>query len=88
MKLNDLTSEQRAKIDAAKSPEDIQAIAREGGYELSNEELEGISGGDWNSIDDMLVTCPNCGNQFYERVVSGRKTTVYCINCNTAFEVN
>lgn len=46
MKLNDLTSEQRAKIDAAKSPEDIQAIAREGGYELSNEELEVISGGD------------------------------------------
>ncbi len=44
----DLTPEQMAKLRACKSPEDVLELAKEEGYELSDEELSGISGGDWS----------------------------------------
>ena len=43
--LNTLTDEQKKKIEAAKSPEELSAMAKEFGAELSLEQLEGISGG-------------------------------------------
>lgn len=45
MKFEDLTPEQQEKARAAKSPEDILALAKEEGYNLSDEELAAISGG-------------------------------------------
>ena len=45
MKLEDLTPEQKAKVLACKTPEDILALAKEEGYELSDEELAAASGG-------------------------------------------
>lgn len=42
-----LTDEQKAKVKACTSPEEMLALAKEEGYELSDEELEGISGGGW-----------------------------------------
>lgn len=41
----DLTDEQKAKIRECKTPEDILALAKEEGYDLSEEELDTISGG-------------------------------------------
>ena len=43
--LSTLTEEQKKKIEAVRSPEDLLAIAKEAGYELSGEELEIVSGG-------------------------------------------
>ena len=45
-----LTDEQKEKIRACETPEDILALAKEEGYDLSEEELDMISGGDthWN----------------------------------------
>ena len=66
MNLEDLTPEQQEKAKACKTPEDVLALAKEVGYELSDEELAGIAGG-WCpvhvchgfSCDDH--TCPlNC----------------------------
>ena len=45
MNYKDLTEEQKSKIADAKGPEDILAMAREEGYELSDEELQSIAGG-------------------------------------------
>jgi len=45
MDFNDLTDEQKAKARAAKTPEDILALAKEEGYELTDADLESISGG-------------------------------------------
>ena len=49
MKFEDLTPEQQAKAKACKTPEDILALAKEEGFELSDEQLQEVSGGgaDW-----------------------------------------
>jgi hypothetical protein len=45
--LSKLTDEQKKKAQSAQSPEEILAIAKEAGYELSAEQLEAIAGGKW-----------------------------------------
>ena len=42
---NTLTDEQKKKVEAAKSPEDLSALAKECGIELTIDQLEGVSGG-------------------------------------------
>ena len=59
MDFANLTDEQKAKAEACKTPADILALAQEEGYERSDEELEGISGG-WRATDQK--GCPDrCG---------------------------
>ena len=53
MRFEDLTEDQKEKVQACKTPEEMIALAREEGYELTDEELEGVSGG-WN-----LKRCDN-----------------------------
>ena len=43
--LSKLTDEQKKKIEAAQSPEELLAIAKETGYELTPDEQEAVSGG-------------------------------------------
>ena len=49
--LNTLTDEQKKKVEAAKTPEELIALSKETGRELSLDELEKVSGG-WS--------CPLC----------------------------
>ena len=51
MNFEDLKNpELQEKLKAAKTPEEMLAIAREEGFELSEEELEGVAGGGtWDS---------------------------------------
>ncbi|MBQ9000416.1 MAG: Nif11-like leader peptide family natural product precursor [Eggerthellaceae bacterium] len=58
MKFEDINPELQEKAKACKTPEDILALAKEEGYELSNEELEAMSGGgEWvKRCNDN--TCP------------------------------
>ena len=44
--LSKLTDEQKQKVEAAQTPEELLAFAKESGYELSPEELEAVAGGD------------------------------------------
>ena len=61
--LSTLTDEQKQKIGNAKTQEELLAIAKETGYELSEEQLNALAGGDsWyecsnydSCIDDF---CP------------------------------
>ena len=56
MNFNELTPEQQEKARACKTPEDMLALAKEEGYELSEEDLVAVSGGaSWDCISD----CPD-----------------------------
>ena len=55
MNLEDLKSpEIQEKLKAAKSPEELLALAREEGCELTDAELEGVAGGSWDFCADYL----------------------------------
>ena len=43
--LSTLTAEQKKKVEAAQSPEELSALAKECGIELTIDQLEGVSGG-------------------------------------------
>ena len=56
MEFKNLSPELRDKARECKTPEEILALAKEEGYELSDEELQAVSGGiEWTCSDD---TCP------------------------------
>ena len=44
-RIKELSPEQRAKAKQCKTPEELLELAKEEGYELTDDELEGISGG-------------------------------------------
>jgi hypothetical protein len=43
--LSTLTDEQKQKIEAASSPDELLGLAKEAGYELSEDQLEAVAGG-------------------------------------------
>ena len=60
MKLEDLTPELKEKVLACKTPEDLIALAKEQGYELSEDELEAVSGGAWNNCSSYVRYTKPC----------------------------
>ena len=54
MRFEDLTSEQKEKALACKTSEELLSLAKSEGYELTDEELEDISGG-WGGCKDFGV---------------------------------
>jgi len=55
MDIKDLTPELKAKAEKCETLEELLALAKAEGYELTDDEVESISGGDgWN---DGLSTC-------------------------------
>jgi len=67
MKFENLTPEQQEKAKACKTPEEVIALAKEEGYNLSDEELEAVSGErEWYE-----PSCPShsdCYNDFHPAV--------------------
>ena len=60
MNFEDLTPELKEKALACKTPEELLALAKEEGYELTDEELESIAGGmecSWYCL--KVVSCSN-----------------------------
>ena len=62
MNYENLSPEAREKAKACTNTEEVLALAKEEGIELSDKELEAISGGDWDcwSVCTKYVkqTCP------------------------------
>ena len=73
----DLSEEQRAKVAGAGTAEDLVRIAMEEGYELTDDELEQISGG---GIWLPGVECPYCGGPT-SRTSYGIR---YCLECGAS----
>ena len=65
--LNGLTEEQIAKIKACKNSDEVLALAKAEGIELTSEQLEAVSGGGAcsvvSNIGDSInpFDCPKCG---------------------------
>ena len=62
MNHEDLSPELQAKVNTCKTPEDILALAKSEGYELSDEELTEVTGAGsfaWNRPEN----CPRCGSK-------------------------
>lgn len=62
--LKGLSEEQIANIKACKSQDELLAIAKEEGVELSEEQLSAVSGGGCFSTNK----CPNCGSDDYQKI--------------------
>ena len=58
--LKGLTKEQIARVKACKNSEEILALAKEEGFELTDEQLEAVSGG-CGTIPESA--CPDCGSK-------------------------
>lgn len=56
-----LTEEQKQKIKNCSSPEEMLALAKEEGYELTEEELDGIAGG-WDHCTPENYGCGIIGH--------------------------
>ena len=76
--LEGLTEEQIAKIKDCKSQEEMLKLAKEEGIELSEEQLEAVSGG-CNTANEK---CPQCNGD--ARIESdGMYTVCICPRCGT-----
>ena len=55
MSLQHVTPELKAKALACETPEEILALAKEGGVELTNEELDGVASGSFWDSDNFCT---------------------------------
>ena len=78
--LKGLTEEQIAKVRECKNQEELLDLAKQEGVELTDEQLQMISGGGCFSS----FKCPNCGSKDYKVLsnyqISGCKT-YHCNKC-------
>ena len=80
MNVNDLTKEQRAKLDECETPESLLAFAKSEGLELSDEQLNRISGGwdgDEKPAPQVEWKCPYCGGTS----IAEHRYYYECCNC-------
>lgn len=63
--LKGLSEEQITKLKACKNNEEILALAKQEGIELTDEQLEAVSGGVClvQEVGDTRKTCPECGSK-------------------------
>lgn len=59
MGFENMSQKQMERAAACKTPEELKAFAAEEGFELSDEELEGLAGGYYCRINATRpITCP------------------------------
>ena len=89
--LKGLTEEQMAKVKACKSQEEMLALAKEEGIDLTEEQLEAISGGGTCTRPTAQPAyCEKCGWMDYCDIVgnggsSDYKYTLKCRHCGNKF---
>ena len=64
--LKNLSDEQKAQLKNCKTPEDMLAFAKKAGYELSDDALDAVSGGQDGDGDDCPLVCyeRSCGKNW------------------------
>ena len=89
--LKGLTEEQIAKVKACKSQEEMLALAKEEGIELTDEQLEAISGGGTCTRPTAQPAyCRQCGWTDYCDIIgnggnSDYRYTLKCRHCGNKF---
>ena len=76
--LKGLTNEQIAKVKACKNSDELLALARKEGIELSNEQLEAVNGGGCLSS----MECPNCGSKDFRKLPNYQISGCSTYKCN------
>ena len=77
--LKGLTDEQIAKVKACKNAEEVLALAKSEGIELTSEQLETVSGGGCFSS----MKCPNCGSKDFRKLPDYQISGCSTYKCNT-----
>ena len=80
--LKGLTEEQIAKVKACKSQEEILKLAKEEGIELSDEQLEAVSGGCGTAEP---LKCPKCGSNDVRTECFAYYVFAVCNKCGKEF---
>ena len=78
--LQGLTEEQIAKVKACKSQEEILQLAKKEGVELTDEQLEAVSGGNClvQEVGDTSKICPECSSK---NVITLGEQYLLCNDC-------
>ena len=87
--LKGLSPEQIEKVKACKSGEEVLAIAKEEGIELTDEQLEAVSGGGCGDDEDVME-CPDCHskkNVKKVRLAGSSGKSYKCTKCNIMWTV-
>lgn len=92
--LQSLTPEQRGKARACRSYEELLALAKEEGVELTIDQLEAVAGGNCDTAPKTGAPysgprCPQCGNTNVTVSWNSRtsESTLHtCNNCGTIWE--
>ena len=88
--LKGLTDEQIKKVEACKSPDEIIALAKAEGVELSEEQLEAVSGGCGTDKNKNKMHCYMCGSydmKYYARE-GDKKAYWKCQKCGAEFPMS
>ena len=87
--LEGLTSEQIEKVKSCKNPEELLSLAKEEGVELTDEQLEAVSGG-WCS--ETTEPCPKCGSTSIKKEHRGNdvhmRTVFICKKCGCEWDAS
>lgn len=76
--LKGLNDEQIAKVKACKNQEEILKLAKEEGIELTDDQLEAVSGG---FCSTSTRKCPKCGGTYFDWGESNHLRRYYCNKC-------
>ena len=86
--LEGLTEEQIARIKECKNNEEILKVAKEEGVELTDEQLEAVSGG-CGFVDP--TNCPKCNSTNFITAdinMDGSRVKYLCNSCGCRFEAD
>ena len=85
--LKGLTEEQIVKVKACKNQDELLALAKKEGIELTDEQLAAVSGGGCFSSNK----CPKCGSEDYKQTIIYEKASdrreYKCNKCGTIWKV-
>ena len=87
MDFSNIPESLKEKAVACKTPEELLALAKQEGIELTDEQLEGIVGGKKDWTGSPIKKCPDCGSKNVEKFQSGSFGQLFkCNNCGVIWE--
>ncbi len=79
--LKGLTKEQIAKAKACQNNEELLALAKQEGIELTKEQLEAVNGGYSGCLSTPSMPCPRCNSTNIYRYDGANRWFNECLDC-------